>query len=114
MALNNADSSTEYVEALCDHVLKEISQALPSLNTNEKGKLESCLSGLSAVTTTLKEIIDYGVQQLRSTAIKPRVNPWVDTFLNINHHFSEVMILLVGISIRLPIKQIFSGGVVSI
>lgn len=90
MALNNADSSTEYVDALCEHVLKEIDQALPSLNTNEKGKLESCLSGLSSVTMTLKDIMDYGIQQLRSTAIKPRINPWVDTFMTVNHHFTEV------------------------
>ncbi|KAJ8982447.1 hypothetical protein NQ317_010187 [Molorchus minor] len=89
VALNNADSSMEYVDALCDHVLKEIEQALPKLNTNERGKLESCLSGLSSVTTNLKDIIDYGIQQLRSTAIKPRVNPWVDAFLNTSHHLTE-------------------------
>ncbi|KAJ8918457.1 hypothetical protein NQ315_008154 [Exocentrus adspersus] len=89
IALNNADSSTEYVDALCEHVLKEIEQALPNMNSNERGKLESCLSGLSSVTTNLKAIIDYGIQQLRSTAIKPRVNPWVDAFLNISHHLTE-------------------------
>ncbi|XP_018565515.1 conserved oligomeric Golgi complex subunit 4 [Anoplophora glabripennis] len=89
VALNNADSSTEYVDALCEHVLKEIEQALPNMNSNERGKLESCLSGLSSVTTNLKAIIDYGIQQLRSTAIKPRVNPWVDAFLNMNHHLTE-------------------------
>lgn len=78
------------MDTLCEHVLKEIAQALPALNTNEKGKLESCLSGLSSVTITLKDIIDYGIQQLKSAAIKPRINPWVDTFLNVNHHFTEV------------------------
>ncbi|XP_057669955.1 conserved oligomeric Golgi complex subunit 4 [Diorhabda carinulata] len=89
VALNNADSSTEYVDALCDNVLKEIQQALPKMNSNERGKLESCLSGLSSVTTNLKDIIDYGIQQLRSSAIKPRINPWVDQFLNVNHHLTE-------------------------
>lgn len=90
VALNNADISTEYVDALCENVLKEIEQALPALNDNERGKLESCLSGLSAVTTNLKEIIDYGVQQLRVSAIKPRINPWVDNFTSISHHLTEV------------------------
>ncbi|KAJ8930476.1 hypothetical protein NQ314_016703 [Rhamnusium bicolor] len=89
VALNNADSSTEYVDALCEHVLKEIEQALPNMNSNERGKLESCLSGLSSVTTNLKNIIDYGIQQLKSAAIKPRVNPWVDAFLNVSHHLTE-------------------------
>lgn len=89
IALNNADSSTEYVDALCDNVLKEIQQALPKMNSNERGKLESCLSGFSSVTTNLKDIIDYGIQQLRSSAIKPRINPWVDQFLNVSHHLTE-------------------------
>ncbi|CAH1105203.1 unnamed protein product [Psylliodes chrysocephalus] len=89
VALNNADSSTEYVDALCDNVLKEIEQALPNLNSNERGKLESCLSGLSSVTTNLKDIIEYGIQQLRSSAIKPRINPWVDQFLNMSHHLTD-------------------------
>lgn len=91
MALNNADSSTEYVDALCDSVLKEIEQALPAMNNNERGKLESCLSGLSSVTTNLKEIIEYGIQQLRVSAIKPRINPWVDNFTSINHQLTEVL-----------------------
>ncbi|XP_045470942.1 conserved oligomeric Golgi complex subunit 4 isoform X2 [Harmonia axyridis] len=89
VALNNADSCIEYVDALCDGVLKEIEQALPPMNSNEQGKLESCLSGLSSVTSNLKDILEYGVQQLRSSVLKPRVNPWVDAFLNINHQFTE-------------------------
>ncbi|XP_044750706.1 conserved oligomeric Golgi complex subunit 4 [Coccinella septempunctata] len=89
VALNNADSCIEYVDTLCDGVLKEIEQALPSMNTNEHGKLESCLSGLSSVTSNLKDIVEYGVQQLRSSVIKPRVNPWVDAFLTINHQITE-------------------------
>lgn len=90
VALNNADGSVEYVDALCDSVLKDIELALPNMTTNERGKLESCLSGLSSVTTNLKEVIEYGMQQLHVSAIKPRVNPWVDAFLNISHHMTEV------------------------
>nr|CAI5840793.1 unnamed protein product [Callosobruchus analis] len=89
IALNNSDSSIEYVDALCDHVLKEIDQALPKMNSRDRGKLESCLSGLSSVTASLKDIIDYGMQQLRNAAVKPRVHPWVDAFLNVSHHFTE-------------------------
>lgn len=90
VALNNADVSMEYVDALCDNILKEIEQALPTMTPNEKGKLESCLSGLSSATANLKEIIDYGMQQLHVGAVKPRVSPWVDAFLNISHHLTEV------------------------
>ncbi|CAH0557376.1 unnamed protein product [Brassicogethes aeneus] len=89
VALNNADAAIEYVDTLCDSVIKEIDQALPKMNANERGKLESCLSGLSSVTTNLREVIEYGMQQLRASAIKPRINPWVDTFLNVNHQMTE-------------------------
>ncbi|XP_050497748.1 conserved oligomeric Golgi complex subunit 4 isoform X3 [Diabrotica virgifera virgifera] len=100
VALNNADSSIEYVDALCENVLKEIEQALPKMNINDRGKLESCLSGLSSVTTNLKDIIDYGIQQLRSSAIKPRVNPWVDQFLSISHHLTDLGGLVLDKEVR--------------
>ena len=89
IALNNADASTEYVETLCDSVLSDVQKAIPNMNANEQGKLESCLSGLSAVITNLKDVINYGMQQLRVSVIKPRISPWVDSFLNINHQLSE-------------------------
>ncbi|KAF5297668.1 hypothetical protein FQA39_LY11999 [Lamprigera yunnana] len=89
IALNNADTSTEYVETLCDSVLSDVQKAIPNMNSNEHGKLESCLSGLSAVTTNLRDVIDYGMQQLRVSVIKPRISPWVDSFLSVDHEFTE-------------------------
>lgn len=93
MALNNADCSTEYVTALVDNIMKEIEAACPNMNSKERGKLESCLSGISAVSANLTGIIEYGIQQLRSTVVKPRVNPWVDNFLNFSHQLTEVLML---------------------
>ncbi|XP_066260041.1 conserved oligomeric Golgi complex subunit 4 [Euwallacea similis] len=89
IALNNADASTEYVTALVDSIMKEIEAACPNMTAKERGKLESCLSGISGVSARLTEIIDYGLQQLKSTVIKPRINPWVDNFLNISHQLTE-------------------------
>lgn len=89
VALNNADCSTEYVTALVDNIMKEIEAACPNMNSKERGKLESCLSGISAVSANLTGIIEYGIQQLRSTVVKPRVNPWVDNFLNFSHQLTE-------------------------
>lgn len=88
--MNNADNSTEYVTALCDNIMKEIETSCPNMNLNERGKLESCLSGISSVSASLNEIIEYGVQQLKSTAIKPRINPWVDNFTSFSHQLTEV------------------------
>lgn len=79
----------EYVDTLCSTLLQETSATLPPMSENEQGKLESCLSGLSSVTTNLRTVIDYGMQQLKSSAVKPRINPWVDAFIPINHELSE-------------------------
>jgi hypothetical protein len=87
--LNNADVSTEYTETLRRSLIDEVPIVLTAMSENEKVKLESCLSGLGSVAASLKAVIDYGMQQLRVSAIKPRVNPWVDTFLSVNHQLSE-------------------------
>lgn len=107
VALNNADSCTEYVETLCDRVVIEIDQVMPDMKENDRGKLESCLSGLSAVTATLKEVIDYGLQQLRSSAVKPRVHPWIDSFMNINHQMNEVSNNIYKVNLQLLRKSRF-------
>lgn len=70
--------------------MSEITATFTHMTESEKGKLESCLSGLSSVTTNLKTVIDYGMQQLKASAIKPRINPWVDAFISINHEVTEV------------------------
>lgn len=89
VALNNADVSVEYVDTLCSSMMTEVIGTFSNMSVNEKGKFESCLSGLSSVTTNLKTVIDYGMQQLKASAIKPRINPWVDAFFSIKHDVTE-------------------------
>ncbi|XP_014235606.1 conserved oligomeric Golgi complex subunit 4 isoform X1 [Trichogramma pretiosum] len=91
--LNNAETSIEYVETLSRNLKIDIEQAFPNMQTKEKGKIESCLAGMKNVTFTLRTVVDYGLEQLRSSAIKPRINPWVDSFLTINHEADEEEIL---------------------
>ncbi|KAG8289853.1 Golgi transport complex subunit 4 [Homalodisca vitripennis] len=83
--LNNADVSCEYVTTLCRGLCQEI----PVNSQQERAKLDSCLAGLGTVTASMGAIVDYGLQQLRVSAIKPRVAPWVDTFLSLSHHLTE-------------------------
>lgn len=83
--LNNADVSCEYVTTLCKSLCQEI-----QCNTEqERAKLESCLAGLSTVTATMGAVVEFGLEQLRVSAIKPRIAPWVDTFLTLSHHLTE-------------------------
>lgn len=69
---------------------EEIATAFPHMQEKERGKFDSCLAGLRGVTSTLRAVVDYGLEQLRASAVKPRVTPWVDAFLSMNHHINEV------------------------
>lgn len=87
--LNNTDVSIEYVETLSKSLIVEINGAFPGIMKKDKEKVESCLAGMKGVTSTLKSIIDFGMEQLRASAVKPRITPWVDVFLSINHQVNE-------------------------
>lgn len=88
--LNNADMSTEYIETLWTMMGEEIRGAFPAMTVREGEILDSCLSGLKSVRDTLKAVVDFGLQQLRSSAVKPRLHTWIDQFASQSHELSEV------------------------
>lgn len=88
--LNNADMSTEYIETLWQTMEQEINGTFPGMTAVERQLLDSCIAELKAVRDSLKACVDFGMQQLRSSAIKPRLHPWVDQFLSYNHYLNEV------------------------
>lgn len=92
--LNNADMSTEYIETLWKTMEQEINGTFPAMTSVERQILDSCISELKAVRDSLKACVDFGMQQLRSSAIKPRLNPWVDQFLSYNHYLTEVSLIV--------------------
>ncbi|XP_061931453.1 conserved oligomeric Golgi complex subunit 4 isoform X2 [Apis cerana] len=87
--LNNTDVSIEYVETLCKSLSPEIDATFPNMQNKDRGKIDSCLSGLKSVMSILRAVTDYGLEQLRISAVKPRVTPWVDAFLSVDHHINE-------------------------
>ncbi|KAG6800682.1 conserved oligomeric Golgi complex subunit 4 isoform X1 [Apis mellifera caucasica] len=87
--LNNTDVSIEYVETLCKSLSPEIDATFPNMQSKDRGKIDSCLSGLKSVMSILRAVTDYGLEQLRISAVKPRVTPWVDAFLSVDHHINE-------------------------
>ncbi|XP_063973340.1 conserved oligomeric Golgi complex subunit 4 [Diachasmimorpha longicaudata] len=91
--LNNADVSIEYVETLSKSLASEIDSAFLQMSQKDRDKIESCLAGMKNVIGTLRSVIDYGMEQLRASAVKPRVTPWVDAFLSVNHQINEDQLL---------------------
>ncbi|XP_073824821.1 conserved oligomeric Golgi complex subunit 4 isoform X2 [Musca autumnalis] len=87
--LNNADISTEYIDTLWRTMEQEITGAYPTMTSVEKQMIDSCLSELKSVRDTLKACVDFGMQQLRSSAINPRLHPWVDQYLSYKHQLTE-------------------------
>lgn len=89
VTLNNADKSTEYIETLHKNMGEEIKISFPTMDGHKREMIDSCLSGLKGVGDSLKAVIEFGMQQLRSSALKPRLNPWIDQFQSYNHMMSE-------------------------
>lgn len=87
--LNNADKSLEFIETLWKMMSEETHNTFPLITPRENEILESCLSGLKSFNDSLKAVIDFGMQQLRSSAVKPRIHPWVDQFQSHNHSMND-------------------------
>ncbi|CAD6994603.1 unnamed protein product [Ceratitis capitata] len=87
--LNNADMSTEFLETLWETIEQDIKNTFPTLSVTEQRIVDSCISELRTVRDTLKACVNFGMTQLRSSAVKPRLNPWIDQFLNYSHILSE-------------------------
>merc|ERR1719397_2241813 len=69
-----------------------IQAELASLHTGsnkQAEKISSCMTGLPAVQVKLRTILDSGLAALRTSAVKPRVKPWVDGFSLCSHNITD-------------------------
>ncbi|GCB67315.1 hypothetical protein scyTo_0013687, partial [Scyliorhinus torazame] len=54
-----------------------------------QAKIDSCLSDLAAVSNKFKDLLQEGLAELNTTAIKPQIKPWITGFLSISHNIEE-------------------------
>ncbi|XP_035700546.1 conserved oligomeric Golgi complex subunit 4 isoform X2 [Folsomia candida] len=81
--LNNTDTSMEYVTSLKSSLESSMNDSFGQhLTPYEKDKITSCLQGLASVNIRLKSVFEFGLSQLKSSAVKPRVKPWLDAFFH--------------------------------
>ncbi|KAI3377858.1 hypothetical protein L3Q82_009006 [Scortum barcoo] len=57
--------------------------------SGDQAKIESCLSDLVNTSTKFKDLLQEGLTELNTTAIKPQVKPWISSFLSISHNIEE-------------------------
>jgi len=87
--LNNAESGSEYLERLQTSVEAELAGLQGGAGTKQAEKLSSCLTGLPAVQARLGQLLEAGMAVLRTTTVKPRVKPWIDSFCSYSHNITE-------------------------
>ena len=73
-SLNHADKAGDYVQRLTASLTSEVQVMVRSRSENERQKLDTCLQGFQGVVAKLKAVLEQGMQQLRQSAIKPRVS----------------------------------------
>ncbi|KAG7154770.1 Conserved oligomeric Golgi complex subunit 4-like [Homarus americanus] len=88
-ALNNTETSMRHIKSLHQTLEDNIISAMVGLSSTPKAKLDSCLNDLKSTTGKLAIVGEFGISQLRATAVKPRVKPWVDIFNTTSHDIKE-------------------------
>merc|ERR1719341_3225939 len=89
--LNNAESGGEYITRLQTTIQTDLSslQASSTVSHHQSEKIVSCLTGLPCVQAKLKGVLESGMTALRTSAVKPRLKPWLDSFCSFSHNITE-------------------------
>ena len=59
------------------------------MSSKQSDKIANCLTGLPAVKSKLTSVLESGMAALRSSAVRPRIKPWLDSFCNTSHNITE-------------------------
>eukprot|EP00090_Calanus_glacialis_P039767 TRINITY_DN6924_c0_g1_i1.p1 TRINITY_DN6924_c0_g1~~TRINITY_DN6924_c0_g1_i1.p1 ORF type:complete len:751 (-),score=327.81 TRINITY_DN6924_c0_g1_i1:125-2344(-) len=89
--LNNAESGGEYITRLQTTIQTDLFslQASSTVSPHQSEKIKSCLTGLPCVQAKLKGVLESGLTALRTSTVKPRIKPWLDSFCSSSHNITE-------------------------
>ncbi|OCT84665.1 conserved oligomeric Golgi complex subunit 4 [Xenopus laevis] len=91
VSLNNVEVCSENIMTLKKNLendcIKMFSQGLGG--DQAKAKIDSCLSDMASVSNKFKDLLQEGLGELNSTAVKPQVKPWINLFLSVSHNIEE-------------------------
>ncbi|XP_032709872.1 conserved oligomeric Golgi complex subunit 4 isoform X1 [Lontra canadensis] len=89
--LNNVEVCSENISTLKKTLESDCTKLFSQGIGGEQAqaKFDSCLSDLAAVSSKFRDLLQEGLTELNSTAIKPQVQPWINTFLSVSHNIEE-------------------------
>ncbi|XP_019834956.2 conserved oligomeric Golgi complex subunit 4 [Bos indicus] len=91
VTLNNVEVCSENIATLKKTLESDCTKLFSQGIGGEQAqaKFDSCLSDLAAVSGKFRDLLQEGLTELNSTAIKPQVQPWINTFLSVSHNIEE-------------------------
>uniref|UniRef100_A0A4W3IYJ7 Conserved oligomeric Golgi complex subunit 4 n=1 Tax=Callorhinchus milii TaxID=7868 RepID=A0A4W3IYJ7_CALMI len=81
------ESTDEAKQSFLNDCTKLFSQGLGA--ELAQAKIDSCLSDLAAVSNKFRDLLQEGLAELNSTAVKPQLKPWINGFLSVTHNIEE-------------------------
>ncbi|XP_062966591.1 conserved oligomeric Golgi complex subunit 4 isoform X1 [Cynocephalus volans] len=91
VSLNNVEVCSENISTLKKTLESDCTKLFSQGIGGEQAqaKFDSCLSDLAAVSNKFRDLLQEGLTELTSTAVKPQVQPWINTFLSVSHNIEE-------------------------
>ncbi|XP_061670125.1 conserved oligomeric Golgi complex subunit 4 [Syngnathoides biaculeatus] len=90
VTLNNAEVCSENISTLKRNLENDCAKLFSQgSSSGDRAKIESCLSDLVNTSAKFKDLLQEGLTELNTTAIKPQVKPWISGFLSISHNIEE-------------------------
>uniref|UniRef100_A0A8C8VFP1 Conserved oligomeric Golgi complex subunit 4 n=1 Tax=Pelusios castaneus TaxID=367368 RepID=A0A8C8VFP1_9SAUR len=91
VTLNNVEVCSENIMTLKKTLENDCAKLLSQGFGGEQAeaKIESCLADMAAVSNKFRDLLQEGLSELNSTAVKPQVKPWINLFLSVSHNIEE-------------------------
>uniref|UniRef100_A0A2K5N471 Conserved oligomeric Golgi complex subunit 4 n=1 Tax=Cercocebus atys TaxID=9531 RepID=A0A2K5N471_CERAT len=91
VTLNNVEVCSENISTLKKTLESDCTKLFSQGIGGEQAqaKFDSCLSDLAAVSNKFRDLLQEGLTELNSTAIKPQVQPWINSFFSVSHNIEE-------------------------
>ncbi|XP_037733582.1 conserved oligomeric Golgi complex subunit 4 isoform X2 [Chelonia mydas] len=91
VTLNNVEVCSENIMTLKTTLESDCAKLLSQGFGGEQAeaKIDSCLADMAAVSNKFRDLLQEGLSELNSTAVKPQVKPWINLFLSVSHNIEE-------------------------